>query len=468
MDGMDGDPCSDLPAGLDLGWLDLSPLDITVQMVDSIQKARAEEWNSVARASSPDGNPFVTWEFLNALEESGSAHRRTGWVPRHLLATDVLSSEVIGCVPLYLKTHSYGEYVFDHDWARAHLAFSPTGYYPKLQCCVPFTPVTGARFLTRGSPEQRRRAGAGLRRALQTIVAKTGISSAHVTFLPRCEWLALGQHNFLLRTGVQYHWANKGYNSFDDFLASLRQSRRKRIRQERNKVVKAGITVQRLRGGEIQTHHWDAFFQFYLNTVDDKWGQAYLTRDFFRLLGRDMCDACVLVLALDASGAPVAGALHLIGANCLYGRNWGCSRKVDSLHFELCYYQAIEAAIEMKLDGVEAGAQGEHKIARGYLPTLTYSAHYIPDSGFRDVISQALAQERQQVIYTTAVLTVDESPYKCGAAAHLASQGISIREREEDEEDEAGTTWESEFGLEIGDEDDDEEEDRSEEDLDLL
>jgi hypothetical protein len=382
MDGVDSNHV-DAP-GFDLGWLDLSDLDVSLTMVDSIRKVPVDDWNRVARASSADGhaNPFVTWEFLNALEESASVHRDTGWTSRHMLVTDLLSREIIGCVPMYLKAHSYGEYVFDHNWARAYRSFEPAGgggYYPKLQCCVPFTPVTGPRFLTRGDPDQRRRAQAAMHEALETVCVKTGLSSAHVTFPPRAEWLALGQRGYLQRTGIQYHWENRGYTTFDQFLASLRQSRRKRIRQERNKIIKAGITVKRLRGADIEADHWEAFFQFYLNTVDDKWGQAYLTRDFFRILGRDMRDSCLLVLAHDSTGALLAGALHLVGGSCLYGRNWGCSKKVDSLHFELCYYQAIEAAIEMSLVRVEAGAQGEHKIARGYLPTLTYSAHYIPN-----------------------------------------------------------------------------------------
>jgi predicted N-acyltransferase len=310
-----------------------------------------------------------------ALDARRSAHWSSGWQPRHVAAYDSGSGKLLGGAPLYLKSHSYGEYVFDHSWARAYSAFSPEPYYPKLQSCVPFTPVTGPRLLAAGADEAESEwIRAALAQAVTQLCDTMGVSSAHVTFPAKSEWELMGKQKWVLRTGIQYHWNNRKWATFDDFLASLKQSKRKSIRSERNKVAKQGVTVHRLRGADITEAHWDAFYKFYTNTVDEHWGQAYLSRQFFSLLTRDMADDVLLIMAREeASGEWVAGALNLVGGDCIYGRNWGCTKQFNSLHFELCYYQAIEAAIEMGLDRVEAGAQGEHKIARGYLPSLTFS-----------------------------------------------------------------------------------------------
>jgi len=409
---------------------------LKIGVIKSMTEVGEQEWNLCNAESAGEGldNPFLDWAFLHALEASGSACEDSGWVPWHIVARDE-SGKLVGCVPLYLKGHSYGEYVFDHSWARAYRAFSRQPYYPKLQSCVPFTPVTGPRLMARGETEQEKQAVTrALARAISSVCDQTGASSAHVTFPQKSDWAAMGGEGFLQRTGIQYHWLNDGFKTFDDFLATLKQSRRKNIRQERKKIAKAGLRVQRLRGAEIQPRHWDAFYSFYTNTVDEKWGQAYLTRNFFELLGEHMADKVMLIVAEEeGSGQLVAGALNLIGGDCLYGRNWGCIKKYDSLHFELCYYQAIEAAIGLGLQRVEAGAQGEHKISRGYLPTFTYSAHYIRDPNFRTAVEEALQQEREQVIYTTAMLTIQESPFKASPETHLSAHGIEIRRREESE-----------------------------------
>jgi len=406
-------------------------IDMEVKIYTAISKIDRLEWNKCCEEAAGKGkeNPFLAWEFLNALEESGSASGASGWAPHHLVVHDKHSSRILACAPVYLKGHSYGEYVFDHSWARAYRTFSSDNYYPKLQCCVPFTPVMGPRLMARGETEEEaRRARRALARGMVELCSKYGLSSAHVTFPTKEDWELMGRQGFLLRTGIQYHWRNEGYQSFDEFLMRLKQSRRKSIRQERNKVAKAGVRVKALTGEEIEERHWDAFYQFYLNTVDEKWGQAYLNRKFFTLLGREMANKVLLVVAEEEeTGELVAGALNLIGGDCLYGRNWGCSKKYDSLHFELCYYQAIDAAIRMGLQRVEAGAQGEHKISRGYLPTFTYSAHFIRVPNFRNAVNQALVQERDQIIYASAMLTLQESPYKEGAEQHLESQGIRIQ-----------------------------------------
>eukprot|EP00960_Hanusia_phi_P052501 761497-Hanusia_phi.AAC.1 len=317
--------------------------NMEVKIYTAIDKIDREEWNSCCEEAAGQGkeNPFLCWEFLNALEASESASGASGWSPHHLVVHDKESGRILACAPVYLKGHSYGEYVFDHSWARAYRTFSSDNYYPKLQCCVPFTPVMGPRLMARGeTAEEARQARMALVAGMVELCGKYQISSAHVTFPTKEDWELMGRQGFLLRTGIQYHWRNEGYQTFDEFLMKLKQSRRKSIRQERNKVAKAGVRVRALRGKEIEERHWDAFYQFYLNTVDEKWGQAYLNRKFFSLLGRDLAERVLLVVAEEEeTGELVAGALNLIGGDCLYGRNWGCSKKYDSLHFELCYYQ---------------------------------------------------------------------------------------------------------------------------------
>ncbi|KAH7444821.1 hypothetical protein KP509_02G093500 [Ceratopteris richardii] len=307
-------------------------------------------------------------------------------------------------------SHSYGEYVFDHSWANAYHHFGRS-YYPKLQSCVPFTPVTGPRILLRNGP-LKEDVDNGILRCMKELAHQFKVSSLHVTFPTEEEWKKMGDLGFLQRIGIQYHWLNQGYERFDDYLMALKQSKRKTIRQERKKVQAQGLSLKRLRGDDIKAHHWDAFYQFYRNTTDNKWGQAYLNREFFHLLGSRMGDRILLIMAEDQQ-EPVAGALNVIGGDTLFGRLWGCHPRTyfPNLHFETCYYQAIEAAIEWGLKKVEAGAQGEHKIQRGYMPTTTYSAHYFPDVMFKHAVQQFLKQESSQVHFTKELLTFS-GPFK--------------------------------------------------------
>jgi hypothetical protein len=338
-------------------------------------------------------NPFVSHEFLSALEQSSSVGSRTGWQPRHLLAEDRRGT-LLGCAPCYVKTHSRGEYVFDHGWADA-FERAGGGYYPKLQVAVPFTPVTGPRLLARPDPMAEAVRG-GLADALAEITQASELSSAHVTFLPEAEWRALGQRGFLQRTDQQFHWVNEGYASFDDFLAALSSRKRKTIRRERKDALPAGIEVHWLTGSDLTETVWDAFFAFYMETGSRKWGRPYLTREFFSRVGATMGERILLVMAKRA-GRWIAGAINFVGADALYGRNWGAIEHHPFLHFELCYYQAIDYAIAHKLKRVEAGAQGEHKLALGYLPATTYSAHFIANPALRRAIAEYLARERAYV-----------------------------------------------------------------------
>lgn len=357
-------------------------------------------------------NPFVSHAFLLALEESNSACRDEGWLPQHLVARDS-SKRVVGVLPMYLKGHSYGEYVFDNSWANAFMRAGGS-YYPKLQSCVPFTPVTGPRLLVRNGPD-REAVMAGLCQAMKQVAEEYGVSSVHVTFPSISDWQAMSHHGFMPRMGMQYHWTNRGYGSFDAFLMDLKQSKRKNIRQERKKVAAQGLKLMRLRGDDIKPHHWESFFRFYTNTTARKWGQAYLTQDFFPLLSSRLGDRVLLVVAEESSsGRMVGGALNLVGGDAVYGRNWGVlpGAHYPFLHFEACYYQAIEAAIELGLSRVEAGAQGEHKLPRGYLPAPTFSSHYIPDPQFREAIAGFLARETKQVQFTLAMIDHEASPFK--------------------------------------------------------
>jgi predicted N-acyltransferase len=338
-------------------------------------------------------NPFVNHDFLSSLEQSISVGGRSGWQPRHLLAEDT-SGRLLGAAPCYLKSHSRGEYVFDHGWAEA---FERAGgdYYPKLQVAVPFTPVTGPRLLARPGPLAEAVRG-GLADALTEITQASHLSSAHVTFLTHAEWRELGTRGFLQRTDQQFHWENEGYAGFEDFLARLASRKRKAIRRERKEALEPGIEVRWLTGSDLTEGVWDAFFAFYMETGSRKWGRPYLTREFFSIVGQKMADRILLVMARRA-GRWIGGALNFIGADTLYGRNWGAVEHHPFLHFELCYYQAMDYAIAHKLKRVEAGAQGEHKIARGYLPATTYSAHFIANAGLRRAVADYLARERAYV-----------------------------------------------------------------------
>jgi predicted N-acyltransferase len=303
---------------------------------------------------------------------------------------------LLGAVPLYFKNHSYGEYVFDWGWADAYERAGGR-YYPKLQVCVPFTPVTGRRLLVRPGAEAES-VSAALIAGLIEVAKRTRVSSLHVTFCEQAEWARFGDAGFLKRSGRQFHWENQGYDSFDAFLASLNSRKRKMIRKERRKVAESGITLRALVGEEIEPRHWDAFHRFYLSTAEKKWGNPYLTREFFHLLGETMSERVVLVVAEDR-GELTAAALNLLGDDALYGRNWGALGDYRFLHFEACYYQAIDFAIEHGLARVEAGAQGEHKIQRGYMPVETYSAHWIADPGLRDAVENYLDHERREIAY---------------------------------------------------------------------
>lgn len=344
-------------------------------------------------AYNPGFNPFVSHGFLSALESSRSAAARTGWQPQHLLA-ETPGGDLLGAAPCYLKSHSRGEYVFDHGWAEAY-EHAGGSYYPKLQVSVPFTPATGPRLLVRPGPHAE-----AVRQALAIgLVALCKLreaSSVHVTFLPETDWRLLATHGFLQRTDQQFHWQNAGYSSFDDFLGALASRKRKIVRRERREALTQGIAVHRLTGAELTEEVWDAFFAFYMDTGSRKWGRPYLTREFYSRVGEAMRDRILLVMARRA-GRWIAGALNFIGSDALYGRYWGAVEHHPFLHFELCYYQAIEYAIAHGLRLVEAGAQGEHKLARGYVPVTTYSSHYIADPGLRRAIADYLKRERAYV-----------------------------------------------------------------------
>ena len=343
--------------------------------------------------SQTEYNPFISYDFLTALERSGSVRSRTGWQPMHLLA-QAADGEVLGVAPCYAKSHSQGEYVFDHGWAEAYERAGGS-YYPKLQVSVPFTPATGRRLLVRPGPRAQAVRGA-LADGLAEICRRSNASSVHVTFPTEPEWQLLGSHDYLLRTHRQFHWENAGYESFDGFLDALASRKRKTIRRERADALSPGISIHWLTGADLTESVWDAFFAFYMETGSRKWGRPYLTRAFYSLVGETMGDKIALVMAKRA-GRTIAGAINFIGSDALYGRHWGAVEHHPFLHFELCYYQAIEFAIARGLKRVEAGAQGEHKLARGYLPVTTHSAHHIADPGLRRAIADYLKRERAYV-----------------------------------------------------------------------
>lgn len=373
----------------------------TARTLTGMHDIAAAEWDACA---GPD-HPFVSHAFLSALEDSGSVAAKTGWLPRHVVVEDP-DGRVLAVAPLYLKSHSYGEYVFDHGWARAYEQAGGQ-YYPKLQVSVPFTPVTGPRLMVRPGAETARPA---LIDALEQIADRMAVSSLHVTFPTEAEADSLEGAGWLRRLDVQYHWTNRDYEDFDGFLADLASRKRKAIRKERGQVRDQGIAFRTLSGDDLETRHWDAFFAFYMDTGNRKWGIPYLNRDFFDLLHDRLRHRVVLVMAF-VEGHPVAGALNLQGGNTLYGRNWGCVADFKFLHFETCYYRAIDHAIAHGLKRVEAGAQGQHKIQRGYLPTLTHSAHRIADPGFADAIARYLAHEREGVRDEMADL-MSQSPFR--------------------------------------------------------
>jgi predicted N-acyltransferase len=375
-----------------------------VRVVTSAAEIGAAAWNACA---NPDGRPapypFTRYEFFEALEQSNSAVAASGWQPCHLVLGD---NEAI--LPTYLKDHSQGEYVFDHAWADA-LERAGGDYYPKLQACVPFTPASGRRFLIASNGAASRTA---LLEAGIAAVRQLKASSLHITFLSEEEWRAAGDAGYLLRTDQQFHWHNKGYASFAEFLGELSSAKRKMLRKEREAVRAEGVSFDLLTGTDITEAHWDRFFEFYMDTGNRKWGSPYLTRDFFSRIGASMADQILLVMAR-RGGHYIAGALNLFGDGILYGRNWGAIEYVPFLHFETCYYQAIDFAIQRGFRKVEAGAQGAHKLLRGYMPEATYSAHYIAHQGLRRAVDDFLARERMAMAAHRQELS-EHTPFKKG------------------------------------------------------
>ena len=386
----------------------------TLRTVNDIAEIPAAEWDGCANPPGVTVNPFVGHAFLHALEASGSVHPRTGWLPYHAILED-REGRVAGLAPLYVKGHSQGEYVFDHGWAEA---FEHAGgqYYPKLLGAVPFTPAAGRRMLVRPEPE---RDGDEVETHLVAgcveVARQLEVSSLHFNFLEADQWERLGRLGFLRRTDQQFHWRNDDYADFDDFLARLSSKKRKNLRRERRIAVENGIELEWVTGSDLRECHWDAFHAFYLDTGSRKWGRPYLTRRFFSLVGEMMADRTLLVMCR-RDGRYIAGALNFIGGDTLYGRNWGCIEDHPMLHFEACYYQAIEFAIAHGLRFVEAGAQGPHKIARGYLPCRTHSAHWIAHEGLRDAVARYLVRERHLVDESMEVIA-SHSPFRRGDPA---------------------------------------------------
>ena len=380
-----------------------------VRVARRISEIGREDWDACALNPAYDGNPFIRYDFLHAAEEAGCAVERTGWGPQHLAIEDE-AGRVGAVMPLYLKSHSQGEYIFDHAWADAYERAGGQ-YYPKLLSAAPFTPATGARLLARPDVDQEEARRLLLGGAL-TLCERYGASGLNLNFVTEPEWRWMGEQGLGRREGQQYHWLNRGYADFEAFLGDLSSGRRKTIRRER-RDAQAQVEIHCITGAELSEDHWDAFFRFYMDTGSRKWGRPYLTRKFFSLLGERMADRVLLVMAR-REGRWIAGALNLIGDDCLYGRNWGCIEDIPFLHFELCYYQAIEWAISHGLPRGEARAQGQHKIARGYLPKPVFSAHYIAHEGLRAAVERFLEQERAGVEREMEWLEEEYSPFRQG------------------------------------------------------
>ncbi|QUL37499.1 GNAT family N-acetyltransferase [Erythrobacter sp. JK5] len=374
--------------------------DLTVKLAPSVGQFDRDQWNALGG----DRNPFVSHEFLSALEDSGSVGPGTGWDPVPVVITGA-DDTLLAALPSYAKGHSQGEYVFDHNWADA---FQRAGgrYYPKLQIAAPFTPATGPRLLL-SDPSL----ALHLLKGAELVCQQNGLSSAHATFIERAQVPLFEQGDWLVRNDIQFHWLNRDYGSFDDFLGELASRKRKSLRKERA-AAQRGLRIARLGGDDIRPEHWDAFWIFYQDTGARKWGTPYLTREAFTLFGERMGERLVLILAYQ-DDQPIAGALNFVGAEAIYGRYWGCTRDVRFLHFELCYYQAIDIAIELGLPRVEAGAQGGHKLARGYEPVQTYSAHWLADPGFRAAVADFLQREREGVA-TDQLFLGERTPFRKG------------------------------------------------------
>ncbi|MEM8725636.1 MAG: GNAT family N-acetyltransferase [Pseudomonadota bacterium] len=372
--------------------------ELTVKLAPGVGEFDRDQWNELGGSR----NPFVSHEFLTALEESGSVGAGTGWDPVPIVITDP-QDRLVAAMPSYAKGHSQGEYVFDHSWADA-LQRAGRNYYPKLQIAAPFTPASGPSLLL-SDPSL----ALHLLKGAELVCEQNGLSSAHATFIEHEQLPLFEEADWLIRSDIQFHWRNRDYDTFDDFLGELASRKRKNLRKERA-AAQQGLRIEQFSGDDIKPEHWDAFWVFYQDTGARKWGTPYLTREAFKLLGERMGERMVLILAFD-DDMPIAGALNFIGAEAIYGRYWGCTRDVRFLHFELCYYQAIDLAIELGLPRVEAGAQGGHKLARGYEPVQTYSAHWLADPGFRAAVADFLEREREGIA-TDQLFLAERTPFK--------------------------------------------------------
>ena len=366
---------------------DKRPDSIVVE--NSIENIGKKNWNNCANHEASSYNPFVSYEFLNALEKSNSVNGDSGWYTSFFVAKDK-DDKIIGCTPAYLKNNSSGEYVFDYSWAEAYQRVGRS-YYPKLQISIPFTPVSTPKLLTKDQNDIDTKVF--MLQAIEDFCSEQAISSAHLTFLNEKELNTLQNKKWLIRTDQQFHWFNDNYNDFNDFLSDLSSRKRKNIKKERDEANKNGLVIEALNHKEIQEFHWDEFYKFYIDTSMRKWGQPYLNRDFFSLIGQTLSENILLIMVKN-NNKYIAGALNFIGGDTIYGRNWGCIEDHKNLHFEVCYYRAIDFAINNKLKKVEAGAQGAHKISRGYQPSKTFSAHWIKDIDFFEAISNYLKDER--------------------------------------------------------------------------
>jgi len=390
----------------------LDKKNVKVEFINDINLIEKKQWDLCACPEAFKGekiiDPFTTYNFLSALENSGSVGKGTGWHSCHLVVK--IEKEIIAVMPLYLKGHSQGEYIFDHNWAQAYNNFGGN-YYPKIQSAVPFTPATGRRFLTKKGFEKQGRDA--LERGIINLALNNKLSSAHITFCTSFEAKKVSDNNFLKRKTLQYHWENKGFSNFEDFLNSLSSRKRKTIKKERKiatSLFKDNDGIFSFTGSQLRDKHWDSFWKFYQDTGNRKWGIPYLTRDFFQIINECMPENILLFLAIE-NNTPIAGALNFIGADTLYGRYWGCSKYHSCLHYELCYYQAIDYALKNRIKKVEAGAQGEHKISRGYLPSFVYSLHWFSNKSFASAISEYLDKE-EKVINQEYDVLMKTSPYK--------------------------------------------------------
>ena len=386
--------------------------NVKVEFINDINLIEKKQWDLCACPEAFKGekiiDPFTTYNFISALENSGSVGKGTGWHSCHLVVK--IEKEIIAVMPLYLKGHSQGEYIFDHNWAQAYNNFGGN-YYPKIQSAVPFTPATGRRFLTKKGFEKQGRDA--LERGIINLALNNKLSSAHITFCTSFEAKKVSDNNFLRRKTLQYHWENKGFSNFEDFLNSLSSRKRKTIKKERKiatSLFKDNDGIFSFTGSQLRDKHWDSFWKFYQDTGNRKWGIPYLTRDFFQIINESMSENILLFLAIE-NNTPIAGALNFIGADTLYGRYWGCSKYHSCLHYELCYYQAIDYALKNRIKKVEAGAQGEHKISRGYLPSFVYSLHWFSNKSFASAISEYLDKE-EKVINQEYDILMKTSPYK--------------------------------------------------------